>query len=184
MSNLTDCLGKTSTAPGSGFVLYQWKRVTNHPLMLRRRISTGLEKTKFFAIFLRQPQPGQSPHILHFCSMLVLPLVTALKVKQLSHTRPHQWGIETLELKPELNKGVQGCTWRHNCRHPARSMPSSSLRSATPLPAVVVAVLSHEGSLSEHQHGWINEVCHNQLLDNAVRLQNRFKISHPVTLKL
>jgi len=63
-------------------------------------------------------------------------------------------------------------------------MFSSSLRPPTSLPEDVLVVFSHQGSLSECQWGWIYEVCHNQPFDNAVRLQNRFKTSHPVNLML
>lgn len=59
-------------------------------------------------------------------------------------------------------------------------MLSSSLPSSNPLSVVVLVVLSHKGLLSESQCGWINEVCHNQLFDNIVQLQDRFKTSHPV----
>lgn len=54
-------------------------------------------------------------------------------------------------------------------------MLSSSLPSSNQLSVVVLAVLSHKGLLSESQCGWINEVCHNQLFDNIVQLQDRFK---------
>lgn len=93
---------------------------------------------------------------------------------------PHEQGIQTLELKPELSKGEQRWAWRHNCRHPTRSMPSSILLYSNPLSVVVLAVLSQTGLSSECQCGWINEVCHNQLFDNTVQLQNWFKTSYLV----
>lgn len=82
---------------------------------------------------------------------------------------------------------MQRHAWRRNFRHPIRKFRptfSSSLRPPTSLPEAVLVVLSHQGSLSECQRGWIYEVCRNQSFDKAVRLQNRFKISHPVNLML
>lgn len=55
-SNVTACLCKKFTALGSGFVLYQWKHVKYYLLVVRRLISTGLDKMKLLAIVLRQPE--------------------------------------------------------------------------------------------------------------------------------
>lgn len=77
ISNLTEYLGKTFTAPGSGFVVYYYKHTTNFLLMVGRHIGEWLDKINLLAIFLRKFQSRQSLHILFFCSVLLSPSVAA-----------------------------------------------------------------------------------------------------------
>lgn len=148
--------------------------------MVGGHTGAGLDEIKLLAVSLSKSQSRQSPHCLFCCSLL--PLHQCLHFNgnwnnshTLSPDAAHSEAL-TKACKDTLGGVTAGIQLENSGPH---SAPTSVLL----LDYLRLYWLFYHIK-DRCQQGWIYDVCHNQPFDNAVWLQNRFWISHPLNLSL